>query len=237
MIEMKEYIWFKLMVVLLIFIIVWIFIWCYYVFLNKQNVRYQETDFNIYSGNVKNIICLWDSLTIWFGLDISQSYPMQLQNILKQNWYNYNIINAWKSGDTSDDLLKRFDWSISNYWKWDIVLLVIWWNDWLRWMDIDVMKSNIINIIDKLHEKWFIVVLWWMQIPLNYWFDYSNKFKNVYKYIADNKWVYSIDFFLDWVAMKPNLNQQDMMHPNQEWYSIISKKIYEFLVKNNIIKK
>jgi len=180
------------------------------------------------------ILSLWDSITAWYWLDISYSYPSQLSDLLKENSYNYEVINAWISWDTSKQLKDRSMLYIEK--NPDIVIIVIWWNDWLRWLELAQMKNNIQDIIDLYSDK--KIILWWMDIPVNLWLKYRNDFKNVYKELAnENPDIYFIDFFLEWVAWDISLNLNDRIHPNKEGYSIIVNNLYNFMLKNNLLNK
>lgn len=197
----------------------------------------EEKKLALESNNSKTILSLWDSLTAWYSLDLEKSYPSQLEKILQKNNYNYKVINAWVSWDTSSQLLERIDLYLNDDEKIpEIAIIVIWWNDWLRGQSTKDLSKNIKQIINKLKEKNIKIVLAWMQIPPNLWLRYSNDFKNLYSKIADEEWVYLIDFFLEWVAWNANLNLNDGIHPNEKWYEIISKNIFEFLKSNKLIK-
>src|SRR5262245_29977078 len=52
------------------------------------------------SGRPK-IIAFGDSLTAGFGLTENESYPYLLQQKLKADGYDYEVVNAGISGDTS----------------------------------------------------------------------------------------------------------------------------------------
>ena len=180
------------------------------------------------------ILALWDSLTAGYWLEEKENYPFKLQKKLDQSWYNFEVINAWVSWDTSANILSRAELYLEK--KPNIVILVVWWNDWLRWLSTNDMKKNILDIIETFpYSK---IVLWWMDIPENLWIKYRNDFKNVYKEIVKEKNdVYFLEFFLEWVAWKKELNLDDMIHPNANWYDIIVKNVFEFLEKNKIITK
>jgi len=184
----------------------------------------------------KTILTLWDSITAWYTLDLEDSYPSQLGDVLQENNYKYEIINAWVSWDTSEQLLERIDLYLdledSNT---EIAILVIGWNDGLRWLSINILYSNISLVIDKLQNENIKVVLWWMQIPPNLWLKYSYDFKKLYSKIAKQKDVYLIDFFLEGVAWNRSLNLSDWIHPNKKWYEIIAKNVFEFLKSNKLI--
>lgn len=201
---------------------------------SKDNWTNTQT-WNTASEQQKTILALWDSLTAWLWVDSSDNYPSKLENLLAKNWYNYKVVNAWVSWDTSD-------WLKSRVWLYlelnpDIVIIVIWWNDWLRWLSTIDLKSNIINIIDSFPSSTKIV-LWWMDIPINLGLKYRNEFKNVYKEIAKQREnIYLIDYFLEWVWWVRELNNSDKIHPNSAWYDIVVKNLYDFLIKKDILEK
>src|SRR5437870_3033467 len=60
----------------------------------------------IVSGRPK-IIAFGDSLTAGFGLLEKESYPFLLQEKLKADGYDYEVVNAGVSGDTSLGGLER----------------------------------------------------------------------------------------------------------------------------------
>lgn len=184
-----------------------------------------------------NILALWDSLTAGYNLDISDSYPAQLENKLQENNYNYKIINAWVSWDTSQNLLDRID--LYSDTTADIYLLTIWWNDALRRMSVENLKNNIQTIIDTIYQQNpdAKVVLSGMQIPINYWLNYSKNFKEIYESLAEENDVYFYEFFLEDVAQKSDLNLSDGIHPNAKGYEIIAQNLYNFLEDEKIILK
>lgn len=185
----------------------------------------------------KIILSLWDSLTAWYNLDISKSYPSQLEKKLQDKKYSYKIINAWVSWDTSEWLLNRI-------WLYDdikpyIYLLNIWSNDWLRRLDVNNMKNNIREIINHLKKlnKDTKIVLFWMKLPINYWVEYSNNFAKIFKDLADENKLYFYEFFLEWVARDIKLNLNDWIHPNEKGYNIISNNILNYLEEEKILEK
>lgn len=188
------------------------------------------------SPKSKTILALWDSLTAWYWVSEEENYPYKLWKKLEENWYNYKIINAWISWDTSEDLkLRAANYIDENP---EILLLVIWWNDWLRRLDTENMKKNISEIIEIFEKNWTKIVLWWIEIPANFWVNYRNNFINVYKEIAKEKEkIYFLESFLGEVAGNRNLNLDDLIHPNPSWYDIIVENLYDFLIKNKLLRK
>lgn len=203
-----------------------------------SSVSLEEND-TITSENTpiqeKTILALGDSLTAWYWLPISESYPSKLESLLQNNNYNYKVINAGVSGDTSKNLLDRAD--LYRDQNPDIVLLVIGWNDGLRGQSIDTLKANIQSIID-IYAGNTQIVLWWMEIPANFWLKYMRDFKQAYYDIVDaNKNIYFLESFLKDVWWVASLNQADRIHPTSAWYDVIVWNLYEFLEDEDIIKR
>lgn len=84
-------------------------------------------------------------------------------------------------------------------------------------MSLSDMKENINSMLDILREKELKIVFTGQQIPPNLGFKYTNDFKKIYFDIAKSqKDLYFFEFLLDGVAVKPEYNQSDMIHPNTQ---------------------
>ncbi|MDP2090727.1 MAG: arylesterase [Candidatus Gracilibacteria bacterium] len=183
----------------------------------------------------KTILALGDSLTAGLGVDVSENYPSKLEKKLAENGYNYKIVNAGISGDTSDGLKSRVGLYLDL--KPEIVILVIGGNDGLRGLSTTNLKSNIIEIIDSFPSTTKIV-LGGMDIPINLGLKYRKEFKNVYTDIKKEKEnIYLMDYFLEGVGGVRDLNISDKIHPNSAGYDLIVNNLYNFLIKNNILEK
>lgn len=184
----------------------------------------------------KTILALWDSLTAWYWLDISESYPSKLQQKLSDDWYNYEVINAWVSWHTSDDLLSRISLYEENY---DIIIILIWWNDWLRWNSLTNLEENIQKIIDNFKDTNSKIVLGGLtKLPLNLGLNYIKEFRQVYENLAkNNSNIYFINDFLKDVWWVKKYNLDDQIHPNSSGYDIITDNLVNFLKENNLLTK
>src|SRR5687767_7765031 len=58
----------------------------------------------------KTIVLLGDSLAAGFGLEPSEAFPALLQNKIDEAGWNFTVINAGLSGDTSAGGVRRIDW-------------------------------------------------------------------------------------------------------------------------------
>lgn len=185
----------------------------------------------------QRIFVLWDSLSAWYQLAYEDSYPAQLETLLRNNWYNIKVINGWESGDTSAWLKSRVDRITAEAQTWDIALIVIWWNDGLQWLSTEALKNNITEIISSLQSRGLQTVLWWMQIPTNLGESYRSSFATVYPTIANTTNSVLIPFILSWVAGIPELNLNDGIHPNTTGQSIVASTVFDTLIQNNLIQQ
>ncbi|QFR39475.1 arylesterase [Candidatus Gracilibacteria bacterium 28_42_T64] len=195
----------------------------------------EETKTNLAAPSEKIILAIGDSITAGYNLKLEDSYPKQLEKKLAENNYNYKVINAGVSGDTSENLLERIDLYLSEDDLPEIALIVIGGNDGLRGMSLDELEGNIKEIVTKLKKKNIKVVIGGMKIPANLGFNYSRNFSKLFKKIAKDEGVFLIDFFLEGVASIRELNLSDRIHPNEKGYKIISDNVYEYLIDNDII--
>ena len=72
----------------------------------------------------KTILCFGNSITAGYGLDPEFAYPALLEKMLVDNGYNYRVINAGLSGETSAGGLTRIDWILQN--KINVFILELW---------------------------------------------------------------------------------------------------------------
>ena len=158
------------------------------------------------------IVALGDSLTAGLGLVESQSYPVLLQRRIDAEGYEFEVVNAGVSGDTTAGGLRRLDWSLEG----DVRILVValGGNDGLRGLSVADMKRNLSAIIERAREQGVTVVLAGMEAPPNYGQEYATAFRQAFRDVALEHRVLYIPFLLQGVAGHADLNQADGIHPN-----------------------
>jgi len=174
------------------------------------------------------IVAFGDSLTAGFGLTEKESYPYLLQEKLKSEGYEYEVINAGVSGDTSIGGLERADWVLGQE-NVQILILELGANDLLRRMPVDKMKRNLAQIIEKAQAKNVKVLLCGMLAPTSVGADYQREYVNSFSDLADKYEVEFLPFLLENVALNKNLNQADGIHPNAEGARIMTENIHKEL--------
>jgi len=103
------------------------------------------------------IVILGDSLTAGLGLPVDQAYPSLLQQRLKSEGLDYEVVNAGVSGDTSAGGLSRLDWALQG----DVRILVValGGNDGLRGLPPEALKRNLSEIIERAQARHVQVIL------------------------------------------------------------------------------
>ena len=179
------------------------------------------------SGKPK-IIAFGDSLTAGFGLAEKESYPYLLQQKLKADGYDYEVINAGVSGDTSLGGLERIDWVLEQE-NAQILILELGANDLLRNMPVAKMKQNLSRIIEKAQAKKIQVLLCGMLAPPTMGAQYQRDYVTAFPDLASEYKVPFLPFILEGVALDKNLNQADGIHPNAEGEKIMTDNVYKAL--------
>ena len=174
------------------------------------------------------IVAFGDSLTAGFGLAEKESYPYLLQEKLKADGYNYEVINAGVSGDTSLGGLERVDWVLEQE-NVKILILELGANDLLRGLPVAKMKANLETIIKKAQAKNVRVLLCGMLAPPTMGAQYQREFVMVFPDLASEYKVEFMPFILEGIALNPKLNQGDGIHPNAEGAKIMTANVYKAL--------
>lgn len=178
---------------------------------------------------MEKIVAVGDSLTAGLGLDENESYPAVLEEKLQTAGYQYQVINAGVSGETSSGTLSRMEWILTL--DPDIVILEIGANDGLRGVDPQVTEDNIRQMLQLLEESGVEVVLVGMKMVRNLGPAYVARFDRIYPDLAEEFEVVFFPFFLEGVAMVPDLNQSDGIHPNAQGYAVIVDNMYPYITE------
>jgi acyl-CoA thioesterase-1 len=173
------------------------------------------------------IVCLGDSLTAGLGLVETQSYPYLLQKKLDEDGFEYEVVNAGVSGDTSAGGLRRLDWALPENTR--VMILALGANDGLRGLSVGEMKENLGRIIETAKNRNVAVILAGMEAPPNYGSEYAAAFRQAYRDVALRYKVLFIPFLLDKVAGLPSLNQADGIHPNATGAAIVADNVWAVL--------
>ena len=179
-------------------------------------------------SNRPKIVAFGDSLTAGFGLTEKESYPYLLQQKLKADGFDYEVVNAGVSGDTSLGGLERIDWVLEQE-NVRVLILELGANDLLRRMPVDRMKRNLAQIIEKAQAKKVEILLCGMLAPPAVGAEYQRQYVAAFPDLAEKYDTEFLPFLLENIALNRNLNQPDGIHPNAEGAKIMTENVYKAL--------
>ncbi|SMG52165.1 acyl-CoA thioesterase-1 [Marivirga sericea] len=177
-----------------------------------------------------NIIFFGNSLTAGYGVEADEAFPGLIQKNLDSLGYDYNVINAGVSGETTASGLSRVEWVVKRQ-PVEIFILELGGNDGLRGIKPEETNKNLRAIIDKVKEIHPVVkiLLAGMMVPPNMGQAYAEEFRKVFPEIAKDKNVNLIPFLLKDVGGEAELNQPDGIHPTPKGHKIVAETVWTHL--------
>jgi acyl-CoA thioesterase I len=161
------------------------------------------------------VVCLGDSLTAGHGLaNPERAYPALLQARLRNAGFDWEVVNAGVSGDTSAAGLRRLEWSLQGDVR--VLIVALGANDGLRGLPVTDMRRNLEAIAQGARARGITVILAGMEVPPNVGPAYTREFRAAFAELAARDQLAFVPFLLDGVAGVSALNQADGIHPNEE---------------------
>ncbi len=181
-------------------------------------------------ASAKTIVVFGDSLSAAYNIKQDQGWVALLQQRISQKKYNYKVINASISGETTSGGLSRFTDMLATQ-KPNIVVIALGGNDGLRGLKNDEIFNNLDTMIKQAKTQKAQALLLGMKIPPNYGLKYSKQFSRNYQILAKKHQLKLVPFFLEGVAGNPNLIQADGLHPTAAAQPKILENIWPTFIK------
>ncbi len=160
------------------------------------------------------LVVLGDSLSAGYGIDVDQSWTALLQDRLAEQGYEHRVVNASISGETTEGGATRIDAIIARLAP-AVVIVELGGNDGLRGFPPARTRENLTRIIEASQAAGAAVGLLGIRIPTNYGPRYIKAFEGTFRDVATATDIPWIEFFMDGVALNPDLMQADGIHPNE----------------------
>lgn len=177
----------------------------------------------------RSILVLADSLSASYGIAIKDGWVSLLQHKLTAKGYNYQVINASISGDTTGGATARLE-KILDHEQPDIAIIELGGNDGLRGLPIDEIHHNLSIIIQRLLRDNISILLVPIQIPPNYGPVYTSRFQDIYTQLAGEYQLVLGRFILENIVLEqPELMQDDGIHPKAQAQPIMLDNIWQDL--------
>jgi acyl-CoA thioesterase-1 len=169
------------------------------------------------------------SLTAGYGLDPSRAFPILIAKKSEAEGVPITAINAGLSGETSAGALRRIEWTLQR--PVDIVVLETGGNDALRALDSKALRANLSGIVAKIRKSQphATILLAVMEAPPNFGSRYTASFRDAYSSVAKAEGLTLLPFLLDGVAGRPELNQDDGVHPNVAGERVVADNVWRGL--------
>lgn len=171
------------------------------------------------------IAVLGDSLAI--SPSRAEGFPAVLQSRLESRRLSWTVTNFGARGDTTTGGLRRLE-EVLNV-EPDILIVALGANDGLRGVPLATITSNLSAIIERAQARGVKVLLCGMEtLPINGW-NYTMQFHHLFPDLARKYDVPLVPFLLTTVALNPEMNGDDLIHPNAAGARQIAETIWPYL--------
>lgn len=159
-----------------------------------------------------SILVLGDSLSGAWGINTDEGWVALLQQKLLKQGFNYTVINASVSGDTTRTGLSRIEAALQQH-KPAIVIVALGGNDGLRGLAFSEIENSLASIIERCQKDNAQVLLSAVRLPPNYGPVYTDQFAALYSRLSERYKVALVPRMLDQVAENREFMQEDGIHP------------------------
>jgi acyl-CoA thioesterase-1 len=173
----------------------------------------------------RTVLVLGDSLSAGYGLKPAQGWVALLEKRLQAQGYEYRVVNASVSGETSGGGLQRLPRTLETH-KPAVVIIELGANDGLRGLPVALTRDNLTKSVETVRHSGARVLLVGMRLPPNYGPRYTNDFMSMYRQIATASRVALVPFLLQSVALKPALMQADGLHPTAQAQAALLETVW-----------
>ena len=178
------------------------------------------------AGAEGTILVLADSLSASYGIAVNDGWVSLLKDRLQEQDYNYRIINASISGDTTAGAVARLPILLDSISP-EIAIVELGGNDGLRGIAPEEIRDNLGQILEILSQRDSAVLLLPMELPPNYGQLYIDRFRQLYADLSRDYGARLGKFILDGIVLeRPELMQEDGIHPLAEAQPIMLDNIW-----------
>lgn len=174
------------------------------------------------------LLVVGDSISAAFGLDSRVGWVALLEKRLEEEGFEYSVINASISGDTSAGGAARLSALIAEHQP-ELVIIELGGNDGLRGQPPAQLQQNLASMVDRSKSAGAQVLLLGMRLPPNYGARYTTAFAQVFADLAEQKKVPLVPFFLEGVGGVPGMMQADGIHPTESAQAVLLDNVWPTL--------
>lgn len=176
----------------------------------------------------KTVLVLGDSLSAAHNIATDQGWVHLLDVRLGKMVPAWTAINASISGETSLSGRNRLPALLAKYHP-KVVVIELGANDGLQGLSLADLRANLAGMVDAATAAKAKVLLLGIELPVNYGPQYRDGLRTIYADLARQKHVALVPFLLAGVALKPELMQDDGMHPLAAGEPIVLETVWNKL--------
>ncbi|PKQ74753.1 arylesterase [Aeromonas sobria] len=180
------------------------------------------------SVQAQTLLVLGDSLSAGYQMQLEQSWPALLNQKWQEEGGKHTLLNASISGETTQGALVRLPALLKEH-NPDWLLIELGGNDGLRGFAPTITRQNLANMIALAKEQQTRVVLTQIQLPRNYGARYLRQFEQIFPELAQANDLPLLPFFMDDIALRPELMMNDGIHPTPAAQPQIRDKVARFM--------
>lgn len=158
------------------------------------------------------VAVLGDSLSAAHGMDRDDNWVALLEDRMAAEGFPHEVVNASISGETSRGGRDRVDGILADH-EPAVLIVELGGNDGLRGQPLAALRENLTTIVRRARTAGARVLLVGVRLPPNYGAAYTEAFASVYAEVAADTGVALVPRFLEGVAERRQLMQNDGIHP------------------------
>ncbi|MCE5234326.1 MAG: arylesterase [Mizugakiibacter sp.] len=174
------------------------------------------------------VLVLGDSLSAAHNIPVEAGWVHLLEVRLREMKAPRPVINASVSGATTADGMSRLPTLLKEH-RPALVILELGANDGLRGLSLAEIRANLEAMIRACRAARVEVLLVGIELPVNYGPQYRDGLRALYRDLAAQHRLPLVPFLLDGVALKPELMQDDGLHPTAAGEPAVLDNVWQAL--------
>jgi len=180
------------------------------------------------AAQAATLLVFGDSLSSAYGIGPREGWVTLMEERLKQKKFDYNVVNASISGETTSGGATRIDEALART-KPGLVIVALGGNDGLRGLPATQTQANLGRIVEAAKRSGARVLLVGIRMPPNYGAQYVREFDAIYTGVARRHKIPLVPFMLQGVWGQLDMMQPDNIHPTAAAQPVILETVWKGL--------